>query len=796
MATPDGRMFPTFMLMPSSACPAKCRYCFGPHAGPVMSREVLDKTLGFMAKCAENASEDKVRVIFHGGEPLVAGLDFWRAAVDGLRNRLGPRGFKACVQSNLWLLDDPMCEQLVRVRAEIGTSLDGPREITDAQRGAGYFDRTMAGIRRAQQHGLDVECIATFTPHSVPHWRHVFDFFLDEGLNMSVHASVPPLTRPNSPHAVSREQYGELLCEMLDYYLDRCRDLAVSSLDQICQSVGSSRGHVCTFRSCLGMFLAVGPEGNLYPCQRFASSTRHRIGTVADEPDPTAVFAGHRARWMAERQRRAAAACAGCPHVEYCRGGCAYNAVVAGALDGKDPYCHAYRMIFDHILSRLTETMATQQCVEERTSNHRRDSDSTLLPKDPLIELVSAMQPHPSQVAQTAKRIVAAVELARGPDIPTAGRRLVEMGICRSPRLAERSLEALREYLKLGNPGRNNLYLHVTFRCQMACTHCYARADQDSFGPDLTAESEMPPESFAGLIREAKEAGFRQLVITGGEPLIHHRRAEILEVLEDARKWTAPMNLVLRTNLAVPLSDDEFAHIALAVDQAVVSVDGDESSHDARRGRGSHAAVIANLRRYADIAAEMPSASELSLAAVLSNDDIQGRPGQAVRELGQELGVRRVRFRPILPIGRAVDWDQPPVSEALGGHADPMELIVGGFLPTATCGIGQNLYVEPSGESFPCYAFHLPHSHLGNVLESGLVAILDSPAFGDLACHGVDTNAGCRTCEMRYLCGGACRAWGGQASQYDLDTPPSECTGLRNRASRLYQAARDWLASP
>ena len=50
----------------------------------------------------------------------------------------------------------------------IGTSLDGPESVNDAQRGQGYFQHTLAGIERARAHGLDVGCICTFTARSVP----------------------------------------------------------------------------------------------------------------------------------------------------------------------------------------------------------------------------------------------------------------------------------------------------------------------------------------------------------------------------------------------------------------------------------------------------------------------------------------------------------------------------------------------------------------------------------------------------------------------------------------------------
>jgi len=46
----------------------------------------------------------------------------------------------------------------------VSTSLDGGREICDSQRGAGYFDKTMAGIRLLRENGLDVSAIATILP--------------------------------------------------------------------------------------------------------------------------------------------------------------------------------------------------------------------------------------------------------------------------------------------------------------------------------------------------------------------------------------------------------------------------------------------------------------------------------------------------------------------------------------------------------------------------------------------------------------------------------------------------------
>jgi uncharacterized protein len=263
--------------------------------------------------------------------------------------------------------------------------------------------------------------------------------------------------------------------------------------------------------------------------------------------------------------------------------------------------------------------------------------------------------------------------------------------------------------------------------------------------------------------------------------------------LQWVRREVAPLKLILRTNFAVPLNADLFRAIALAFDQVVASVDGTPETHDRRRGAGSYAATLKNLQAYVQVTMGILEVGELSLATVMGACDLAGSAGDSVRALARRLGVRRTRFRPLLPLGRAADWDEPATSEALGSHADPMDLIEGGFQPVASCGLGQNLYVEPSGQSFPCYAYHQPHNYLGNVIADSLKSVINREPFGGLCRHRVDTNPKCRQCDVRYLCGGACRAWGTAVAQDDLDAPPPQCDGLKVRADGLLREARTYL---
>lgn len=145
-----------------------------------------------------------LEITFHGGEPLVPGAEFYRIALPLLREGLAPRRVRFAMQSNLWLLTDELCQIFREQRVSIGTSLDGPEPINDAQRGRGYFRRTVAGIERARSNGINVGCICTFTTQSAPRAREVFDFFVHEGLNSlstrrCPHSAILKLTLGLSP---------------------------------------------------------------------------------------------------------------------------------------------------------------------------------------------------------------------------------------------------------------------------------------------------------------------------------------------------------------------------------------------------------------------------------------------------------------------------------------------------------------------------------------------------------------------------------------------------------------------
>jgi len=345
------------MIIPTLGCPSKCAYCWSSEVGsPIMSIETVKDIVAWL----KDFRSDPVTFTFHGGEPLLAGADFYRQALPLLTGELQHLEPNFALQTNLWKLTPELADVLAEYNIPIGSSLDGPQELNDLQRSEGYYEKTMRGYELAKMHGLSVQFICTFTSYSVQFKEDIFNFFLENGLTLKLHPALPSL-RSGEPDkwALSPEKYGELLIYLLDKYLENMSRIEVRNINDYCRCVFTGRGTVCTFVDCMENTFAVGPDGSIYPCYRFVGMPEYVMGHVRDRPSQKELAespAGVRMHAFKEYVDRE---CKGCKHIRYCRGGCPYNAIAPtnGEIKGVDPHCIAYQRIFDEIADRFNQEM-------------------------------------------------------------------------------------------------------------------------------------------------------------------------------------------------------------------------------------------------------------------------------------------------------------------------------------------------------------------------------------------------------------------------------------------------------
>jgi uncharacterized protein len=356
------------MLIPTLGCPAHCRYCWSSEAGsPKMSIGTIRDVVAWL----KDFRNDRVTFTFHGGEPLLAGADFYREALPMLSEGLSHLKPEFAMQTNLWLLTPELAEILARYNVPLGTSIDGPEEINDLQRGDGYFEKTMRGYALARSSGLRVSFICTFTNYSVKFREEIFNFFLENRFRLKLHPALPSLRDKNPEQwALSPEEYGELLVFLLDKYLDNMGSIEILNINDLCRCIFTQRGSVCTFVNCTGNTFAVGPDGSIYPCYRFVGMPEWVMGHVSSRPTMEELSRSDAWQRMHRYEEFVDNACAGCTHIRYCRGGCPYNAIVptGGEIQGVDPHCRAYQRIFSEISERLNEEMTGSSFLEGSSS--------------------------------------------------------------------------------------------------------------------------------------------------------------------------------------------------------------------------------------------------------------------------------------------------------------------------------------------------------------------------------------------------------------------------------------------
>ena len=152
------------MLKPAgSLCNLGCAYCYyldksGIYGGrePRMTLPVLERVT---RECIEANDVSEVHFVWHGGEPLVMGLDFFRKAVEFQRRYAGGKRIQNSVQTNGTLLTDEWARFFRDHDFLVGISLDGPRDIHDRFRldlgGRPSFDQVMVGLEKLKEHGVE-----------------------------------------------------------------------------------------------------------------------------------------------------------------------------------------------------------------------------------------------------------------------------------------------------------------------------------------------------------------------------------------------------------------------------------------------------------------------------------------------------------------------------------------------------------------------------------------------------------------------------------------------------------------
>ena len=213
--------------------------------------------------------------------------------------------------------------------------------------------------------------------------------------------------------------------------------------------------------------------------------------------------------------------------------------------------------------------------------------------------------------------------------------------------------------MSAANPtgGAPGLQIHPTAFCNLACAHCYT-----SSGPNVRGE--LPLAHLRTFLGEAAELGYRDMAVSGGEPLLYSELPGLLAAAKDLGLATS-----MTTN-ALVLPEALWDAAAPLLDQIAISIDGRPDEHDEiRRRKGAFDKSVANIARIRD--------DGVPFGIIFTLTQYNADSLDFVVRLAADLGAKLVQVHPLTLHGRATDGmsdARPDELERLVALAEAMRL--------------------------------------------------------------------------------------------------------------------------
>jgi uncharacterized protein len=286
-----------------------------------MSGEVLAATVTRFLETGDPA----VVFAWQGGEPTLAGLDFYRTAVT-LQERAAAPGQRVAnaLQTNGVLIDERWATFLAERRFLVGLSIDGPPELHDAVRctrgGEGSHAQALRAwqvlrARRCEVNVLTVVHGGT-AGHATEVYRHLTDTLGAE------HVQFIPHLPSGSGYDLEPGEYGRFLSEVFALWVRETRAVSVKLFDDLVLFLAGKPMRDCMHRGECDSHLVVERDGGVYPCDFFVAE-EHRLGDTVSDSIEALRGRPEAERFRRQRQEHRPEGCGECRHFDLCQGGCA-----------------------------------------------------------------------------------------------------------------------------------------------------------------------------------------------------------------------------------------------------------------------------------------------------------------------------------------------------------------------------------------------------------------------------------------------------------------------------------------
>ena len=366
------------MLKPAGAhCNLACKYCYYLEKNNLyqnshrhlMSDDMLEQ---FTREYIEAQTMPQVLFTWHGGEPLMRSIDFYKKALALQKKYAHGKQIDNVIQTNGTLLTDEWCEFFAKNHWLVGISIDGPQEYHDHYRvtpaGKPSWEKVMQGISLLKKHRVEWNAMAVVNAYNAEHPLEFYHFFRDNGCQyLQFTPIVERLTEhedgrtlasladdreiPLADASVTPEQWGNFLCTIFDDWVRHdVGKMFVEIFDcTLANWMGVLPG-ICAYSKECGHAGVMEHNGDVYSCDHFVFP-EYKLGNIRDKSLIDMLYGEKQQAFSRLKHTSLPRQCKECDMEFACHGECPKNRF------GKDKYgelglnylCQGYYQYYSHV---------------------------------------------------------------------------------------------------------------------------------------------------------------------------------------------------------------------------------------------------------------------------------------------------------------------------------------------------------------------------------------------------------------------------------------------------------------
>ncbi|WP_112182636.1 anaerobic sulfatase maturase [Paraliobacillus zengyii] len=349
----------------SEACNLACDYCYYSQCNgmPKQISKIDDKVLEKFIIEYMNISNGFVTFIWQGGEPLLAGLDFFKKVVH-LQAKHAPNNtvISNSIQTNGTLINKECAEFFKRYNFLVGVSIDGPEDINDARRvmgsGKGSYKRIMRGIEHLKEAKVDFNILTVLHENNISRATDLMNFYQEH--NFPFVQFIPCMDFKaqdiNQPgiFLITHKEYGDFLCEAFDvWYNEGNPDISIRFFDNMLSAYLNQQAGLCTHRESCPKHLVLEQNGDAYPCDFFIHED-YRLGNVGIDSLDSLLNNKLMDKFLSLKPNLPKQ-CTSCEFLHLCHGGCPRNRIRDNNEVDVEYFCESHKQVYKYAHNRLLE---------------------------------------------------------------------------------------------------------------------------------------------------------------------------------------------------------------------------------------------------------------------------------------------------------------------------------------------------------------------------------------------------------------------------------------------------------